>query len=90
MATLAAMLSACSSTTVQQQPAGAKDKWVNITNAQNKIVASFNTADGKVQYYSDPKDAFETLLIIYSNLVTDVQKAQKAQEDSKAKKEKKK
>ena len=68
-----------------------KDKWVNITNAQNKVVAAVNQTDGKVEYYGDPKEAFEAVLGAYNHLVADIQKAQEnAKKEAEAKAPKKK
>lgn len=73
IALMAVVLTGCS-TTITKSDSSPKDKWVNVTDAQNKIVAAFNTADGKIVYYADPKEAFEVMLGAYQGLVAEVQK----------------
>ena len=85
------VLIGCSATPTQHA-ANPKDQWINVTNAQNKVVAGVNLADGKIEYYTTPQEAFEVMFGAYKHLIDESQAAQKKAEAAKVdpKKEKKK
>lgn len=82
----------CSSTVVVKKDPGKKDQWVNITNANNKVVASFNQADGEIVYSAKPEEAFETLLAIFGKYQQSCKPVEEKKPEAKPepKKEKKK
>ena len=84
MALVLILLSACASPP-QRDP---KDKWVNITNAQNKVVAAFNANNGQTEYYADPKEAFSVLLGAFAQYQQTCKPVEKKAEPKKQEKKK--
>lgn len=78
-------LGGCS--TAQRRP-DPKDRWINITNQQNKVVAEVNASSGETIYLADPKDAFETLFAAfaqYQQVCKPVEKKEEPKKDEKKK-----
>jgi hypothetical protein len=55
-----------------------EDKYMNIVDANNKVVAEVNGTTGKVTYLTSPENAFEVLLGAHVALLRKIQEQQQA------------
>ena len=85
---IALLLTACSSQVVVNRPPNPRDRWTNLTNAQNKVVASWNSNDGQIIYAGDPKEAFETMLAAFLQYQQSCKPVEKKEDPKKVEKKK--